>query len=307
MTPLPAQAAAAQQHTLARAVSISGIGVHSGRAVRLRLQPAGAHAGIVFERVDLAPEQGLLRGNWQNVVETRLCTVIGNRHGARVSTLEHLMAALAAAGVDNVRVQLDGAEVPILDGSAAPWLALIRRAGLRGQAAARRRLRVLRPIRVGTGHSWAMLMPGHGSRYSVAIDFAEPLIGRQSFEFELDAEAFRREIAPARTFGFAADVAAMQAAGRALGGSLENAVVIGEGRVLNPGGLRFSDEFVRHKLLDSIGDLYLAGGLIEGRLIAHRPGHALNVELLRALFAAEGAWCWSDRPLRQMQGLAEAA
>jgi UDP-3-O-[3-hydroxymyristoyl] N-acetylglucosamine deacetylase len=295
------------QSTLAAAVGLSGVGVHAGRAVRLSLLPAPADSGIVFEREDLAPGQAEIRAHWRQVVDTRLCTVIGNAYGATVATVEHLMAALAAAGVDNARVCLDGPEVPILDGSAAPWMALIERAGLRMQARRQRRLQVLRPLRVEANGKWAMLVPARGSRFSVEIDFSEPLIGRQRCDFDLRRGSFTEQIAPARTFGFADQVAAMQAAGRALGGSLENAVVIGNGRVLNPGGLRFADEFVRHKLLDCIGDLYLAGAPIEGRLLASRPGHALNVQLLRRLFAREDAWCWTEGAEDQTRSLALAA
>ena len=295
------------QRTVARSVSIRGVGVHAGEPVHLELASAPADSGIVFERVDLQGDETEIRADWRQVVDTRLCTVIANAAGASVSTIEHLMAALAAAGIDNARIRLDGPEVPILDGSAAQWMSLIGEAGVLPQSSRRRSLRVLRTVRIGDADKWAMLVPGRGSRYSVEIDFDEPLIGRQRYDFCLAAEAFREQIAPARTFGFARDVAAMQAAGRALGGSLDNAVVIDGGQVLNPGGLRFADEFVRHKLLDCVGDLYLAGARIEGRLIASRPGHALNVDLLRALFAEPAAWCWNDHQAASGQAVAQAA
>lgn len=280
------------QCTLAAPTAIRGVGVHAGHPVAITLQPAAAGCGIVFVRSDLRAGRNEIEARWDRVTDTRLCTVISNAQGASVSTVEHLMAALAACGIDNLRVVVDGPEVPILDGSAIEWVRLIRAAGVVPQSALRRQLRVLRPVRIGDAEKWAMLLPAEGSHYSVGIEFDEPLIGRQDYEFSLSDRGFQREIAPARTFGFACEVSAMQAAGRALGGSLDNAVVIGDGRVLNPGGLRFADEFVRHKLLDCIGDLYLAGGRIDGRLVANRPGHALNVDLLRALFANDGAWCW---------------
>lgn len=295
------------QRTLASPALIRGVGVHAGEAVSLSLQPAAAGSGIVFVRSDLEVGANEIPARWDRVIETRLCTVIANAAGASISTVEHLMAALAACGVDNARILVDGPEVPILDGSAIEWVRLIRSAGVLPQPALRRQLKILRPLRIGDEQKWAMLLPAEGSHYSVGIDFDEPLIGRQHIEFSLSDHAFRREIAPARTFGFAHEVAAMQAAGRALGGSLDNAVVVGNGRVLNPDGLRFPDEFVRHKLLDCIGDLYLAGGLIEGRLIANRPGHALNVDLLRALFASADAWCWREGSDSRCPGLAAAA
>ncbi|MCK7594104.1 UDP-3-O-acyl-N-acetylglucosamine deacetylase [Pseudomarimonas salicorniae] len=295
------------QCTVATPVSIRGIGVHAGESVFLELLPAEVDSGVVFERSDLPAGRGRIAASWRNVTDTRLCTVIANDSGATVSTLEHLMAALAACGIDNVLVRLDGPEVPILDGSAAQWMELIRGAGVVPQPVRRRQLRILRPVRIEDGEKWAMLLPDRASRYSIGIEFSDPLIGRQGFDFTLSTEGFRREIAPARTFGFAREVSAMQAAGRALGGSLDNAVVVEDGKVLNPGGLRFRDEFVRHKLLDCIGDLYLAGGPIQGHLVASRPGHALNVDLLRALFATEGAWCWGGRTEAGCPELAAAA
>ena len=276
------------QHTLAPAVATRGVGVHSGHPVTLRLLPAPVDHGIVFARTDL-PGAPTVAADWRQVVETRLSTVLAGARGARVGTVEHLMAALRALGVDNLRVELDGPEVPILDGSAAPWVSLIDRAGLQAQAAPGRRLRVLRAVRIADGDKWAMLLPDEGERFSIEIDFADPVVGRQRMDLRLDAEGFRRAVAPARTFGFMRDIAPLQAQGLALGGSLDNAVVIGEGRVLNPEGLRFADEFVRHKLLDCVGDLYLAGAPILGRVVASRPGHALNHALLLALFASAEA------------------
>ncbi|HRQ64041.1 MAG TPA: UDP-3-O-acyl-N-acetylglucosamine deacetylase [Xanthomonadaceae bacterium] len=279
-----------RQRTLAVAVAIDGIGIHSGRAVRLGLHPAAADAGVVFVRTDLPEGAGIVRATWDRVVNSRLHTLLGNATGATVSAVEHLMAALAASGIDNLRIVLDGPEVPILDGSAAGWMALIEATGTRPLSAPRQVIRVRRPVHVLAGEAWATVLPANDRRYSVSIDFAHPAIGRQRYDFRLDGAAFRRDIAPARTFGFLRDAAKLQAQGLALGGSADNAVVIGEAGVLNLDGLRFPDEFVRHKLLDLIGDLHLAGAPILGHVIAHRPGHALNHALLHALMTAKDAW-----------------
>ena len=275
------------QNTLATTVATRGVGVHSGQPVTLALKPAPIDHGVAFVRTDL-PGAPTVPALWQHVVETRLSTVLAEG-GARVGTIEHLMAALRALRIDNVRIELDGPEVPILDGSAAPWVSLIDRAGPLAQAAPRRVLRVLRAVRIAEGDKWAMLLPDERERFSIEIDFDDPVIGRQRADFTLDADAFRDRIAAARTFGFMRDIASLQAQGLALGGSLDNAVVIGEGGVLNREGLRFDDEFVRHKLLDCIGDLYLAGAPILGRVVASRTGHALNHALLQALFAGQAA------------------
>lgn len=284
-----------RQRTLATSVAIQGIGIHTGEQVQLSLHPAAADSGIVFLRSDLPAGARVVRATWDRVADTRLSTLLRNDAGAHVSTVEHLMAALAASRIDNLRIELDGPEVPILDGSATCWMALVEAAGTRAQASARRAIRVLRPLQVNLGESWGSLLPAVDSRYAVSIDFPHPAIGRQQLDFRLTRAGFRRDVAPARTFGFLRDMASLQAQGLARGGSLDNAIVIGEAGVLNRGGLRFADEFVRHKLLDLIGDLYLAGAPILGQVIAHRPGHALNNALLRALFAQTDAWCW-DTP-----------
>jgi UDP-3-O-[3-hydroxymyristoyl] N-acetylglucosamine deacetylase len=279
-----------RQSTLRTAVAIEGVGIHSGEEVRLGLHPAAPDTGIVFRRSDLPAGVGMIRARFDRVVDTRLCTLLRNDDGAHVATVEHLLAALAASGIDNLLVELDGPEVPILDGSAAPWMALIEAAGRRVQEAPRRVIRVLRPVQVHAGEAWVTLLPAADTRYSVAIDFPHPAIGRQQIEFRLTRAGFRRHVAAARTFGFVSDIARLQAQGLARGGSLENAIVVGESGVLNVSGLRFADEFVRHKLLDLIGDLYLAGAPILGQVVAHRPGHALNNALLHALFAQADAW-----------------
>ena len=291
-------AALRSQGTLSAAVSTRGIGVHSGEPVMLVLRPAPVDHGIVFQRTDIDPAVGRVRAHWDQVTDTRLCTVIANDHGTSVATIEHLLAALRACGIDNAMVELDGPEVPILDGSAAQWVALIDRVGVVAQPARRREIVVERALRIDDGERWAMLLPAPVPRFTVNIDFADAVVGQQRYDVVLDEARFREEIAAARTFGFMRDIRALQATGRTLGGSLDNAVVIDDGRVLNPGGLRFPDEFVRHKLLDCVGDLYLAGGPIIGHLIASRPGHALNAMLVRALHASPAAWRWSTEAPR---------
>ncbi len=283
---------AAFQRTVRTAIGCAGVGLHCGQRVALTLRPAEPNAGIVFRRVDLGID---IPARFDTVVDTQLSTVIG-RIGdprVRVSTVEHLMAALSAAGVDNAVVELDGPEVPVLDGSAAPFLFLLDCAGIETQAAPRRLIEVLRPVRVEEGEAFAELRPAGaegGLSLAVSIDFTAPAIGRQALSLPLLAGAFRREVAAARTFALADEVEALRGAGFGRGGSLSNAVVVDGARVLNPEGLRMADEFVRHKLLDAVGDLGLAGAALRGRLVAHRPGHTLNNRLLQALFADAEAW-----------------
>ena len=280
------------QHTLATAVTTRGIGVHGGLPVTLTLRPAPPDSGLVFVRSDLDPAVARVPARSQQVVDTRLSTVLANAHGTRVGTVEHLLAALAACAIDNLVIELDGAEVPILDGSAAHWMALLDAAGRIAQAAPRRVLRVLAPVRVHDGDKWALLRPAPLARFEVGIDFEHPAIGRQRHALTLDTEAFRHEVAAARTFGFVRDIEALRAQGLARGGSYDNAIVLGEHGVLNPGGLRYANEFARHKLLDCIGDLYLAGAPILADVLTHKGGHGLNHALLTALFASPAAWCW---------------
>ena len=284
------------QATLGSAIDCVGVGVHSGQRVALSLRPAAPGTGIVFHRTDLGVD---IPARHDHVVDTRLCTVLAlpGRPEARVGTVEHLMAALFAAGIDNAVIELNGPEVPILDGSAEPFLFLIECAGRQAQSLSRRVIEVCRPVRVAEGDAFAELRPSTapasvspGLDMALSIDFAAPAIGRQALSLSLDATSFRRELASARTFGLAAEVDQLRAAGLARGGSLENAVVVDHARVLNPNGLRMPDEFVRHKLLDAVGDLALAGGALRGRFVAHRTGHALNNRLLHALFADANAW-----------------
>jgi len=280
------------RRTLARSIGCVGIGLHTGRHVTLELRPVASGQGIRFRRDDLGIE---VAAHYDQVADTRLSTALaptGAPH-ARVGTVEHVMAALAGAGIDDALVVLDGPEVPILDGSAEPFTFLIDCAGIRTQSGYAETLEVLRPVRVtGDDGAFAELWPhrGFGFAMELSIDFADPAIGQQSRALTLSAENFRHQLARARTFTRAEDVARLQAAGLALGGSLDNAVVVDGGRVLNPGGLRFADEPVRHKLLDVVGDLALAGRRLQGRFVGNRTGHALNNRLLRALFADRAAW-----------------
>jgi UDP-3-O-[3-hydroxymyristoyl] N-acetylglucosamine deacetylase len=280
------------QRTLKNPISCTGIGVHSGMRVRMVLHPAPADHGIVFRRSDLARRGGEteIRADWRSVVDSRLCTTIGNDAGVKVATVEHLMAAFYGCEIDNALVEISGPELPIMDGSAAPFVFLIECAGTMELEEPRRAIQVLRPIAVEDGSRRAVLKPGAGLTISCEIDFDSSLVARQRFTHDLEPVTFRSEISRARTFGFAADIDRLRAAGLARGGSLDNAVVIGKDRILNAEGLRFADEFVRHKVLDCVGDLYLAGAPILGHLDAVRVGHALNYRLLRTLFERQDAW-----------------
>ncbi len=276
---------AAARRTLKAPISAVGRGLHSGEAVRITLRPAPVNHGIVFRRVDLGVD---VPARYDYVIDTRLCTMIG-RGAARIGTIEHLMAALAAAGVDDLLIELDAAEPPVFDGSAAPFSFLLESAGVIEHGGARPALEILRPVRVEQNGAFAELRPhldgSSGFDLSLSIEFAARAIGAQAYQFRLSAEGFAAEIARARTFTLKGEIEALRNAGLARGGSLANAVVVDDGQVLNREGLRYDDEFVRHKLLDVIGDLYLAGARIEGRFIGSRTGHALNNQLLRAVFA----------------------
>lgn len=278
------------QKTLKSAVVFQGTGLHSGKPVRLVVHPAPADHGIIFQRTDLSGEAAIVPALWDRVAPSRLCTEIANDAGTAVSTIEHLMAALAGLGVANALVAIDGPEVPILDGSAAPYVRAILDCGLRGQQAPVRAIRVLRAVEVREGAAWARLEPADMLEIDFHIDFAARGIGAQSRSLVLSNGAFVRELCDSRTFCLQSDVEAMRRSGLALGGSLDNAVVFDDDRVLSPGGLRRPDEPVRHKMLDAMGDLALAGGPILGRYVASRAGHGITNRLLRALFSAPGAF-----------------
>jgi len=285
---------AARQTTLGNKVSCSGIGLHSGSQVNLSIYPTTADTGILFKRLDVPDEQAFVPARFDAVCESRLGTTISNRHGVQVATIEHLMAALWGAGVDNAVVALDGPEVPIMDGSSEPFTFMIECAGVIEMSAPRRILRPLRTIEVRDGDSLARIEPNRegdeGCILGIEIEFESKLIDRQASHYDFRETTFKQSLSRARTFGFEHEVTALRSMGLALGGSLENAVVIGKDRILNEDGLRYTDEFVRHKALDCIGDLYLAGCRIDARFTFVRPGHAINNALLRALFADDIAY-----------------
>lgn len=279
-----------KQRTLANEAACSGIGLHSGETVRLRLGPAPENTGIAFIRTDLANGARRVAARWDTVVDTRLCTVIGNKAGTRVATIEHLMAALHAMGVDNAFVEIDRAEVPMMDGSSAPFVDLIESAGTVAQTSARKTIEILSPVEIVDGPRFARLTPAPESRMTVDIAFDRAPINSQKMEWTLSKEGFRRDISRARTFGFFEEVDQLRKLGLARGGSLDNAIVIKGDSVLNEGGLRYANEFARHKLLDALGDLALAGGVIKGHFEGHCSGHAMNNRLLRALFESPASW-----------------
>ncbi len=282
--------------TLNTAIRCDGIGLHTGAPVSMRLRPASTGTGIVFVRTDVPQSDARVPAHFDAVTQTMLGTVVSNAHGVSVATVEHLMAALAGCGIDNLEIDIDGPEVPIMDGSAAPFVFLIECAGLSVSDRPRRYLRILETVTVEDGPRRAELSPGTGFAATFEIDFDTPIIGRQHYSFDLSSAAFKTELCRARTFGFLKDVDQLRAMGLAQGGSLENAIVIDDGRILNESGLRYGDEFVRHKLLDAIGDLALCGGQIHGRLAARRSGHDLNNRLLHELFKRPAAWTWQTQP-----------
>jgi len=299
-TSKPARLRSDLQTTISASVALDGLGVHSGRPARIVLHPAEAGAGVTFLRSDLEAEP-LAPAQWSRVVSTELCTSLGLDDGAAVATVEHVMAALAGLGVDNALIEVDGPEVPVLDGSAAAFVAAIDEAGLTTQATARRHIEILKTVRVQRGSAFAELSPSaDGLTLDVEIDFDHAAIGCQRRALRLDPATFRRELARARTFGFIGDIERLWRAGFALGASLENSIAISDDGVLNPEGLRFRDEFVRHKMLDAVGDLALAGAPIRGAFRSRCGGHALNHAVLVALFADRTAWRFSATaaPLR---------
>lgn len=283
-----------RQKTLKSSIGCTGIGLHSGRKVSMTLHPAEAGSGIVFRRGDIGGAAGLVEASWRNVVDTRMATTIGNADGVRVATIEHLMAAFAGCGIDNAVVEVDGPEVPVMDGSAAPFVFLIECAGVTVQDAPRLAIRIDRPVSVGDDGKALSLSPDSAFSVSFEIDFDKASVAQQRLSLRLVNGTFKTDIARARTFGFADEVDALREAGLARGGSLDNAVVISGGTVLNGDGLRYQDEFVRHKILDCVGDLYLAGAPIIGAVDAVRSGHALNHHLLVKLFEHREAWSFVE-------------
>lgn len=282
------------QHTLKNAISCTGIGLHSGLKVNMTLHPAAPDSGIQFRRTDLAADDCTVRARWDLVTDTTLCTTIGNAAGVKVATVEHLVAALAGCAIDNVMVELNGPEVPIMDGSSAPFVFLIDCAGRVEQPVPRRTIRVLKPVEIIEDNRSAVLLPSDGFSVAFEISFDSAAISTTTGFYDLHNGGFRRDICRARTFGFERDVDQLIELGFARGGSLDNVVVIGrDDEILNEGGLRYGDEFVRHKILDTVGDLYLAGAPLLAHFEGQRSGHQLNNELLRALFSDPTAWEYS--------------
>jgi UDP-3-O-[3-hydroxymyristoyl] N-acetylglucosamine deacetylase len=279
-----------RQRTIKGAIKSTGVGLHTGRKVVMTLRPAQPDTGIVFRRIDLERPVDI-RADARAVTDTRLCSALEGG-GAKVATVEHLMSALAGLGIDNLYVDLAGPEVPIMDGSAGPFVFLLQSAGIEEQRAPKRFFRIRRPVEVRDGDKWARFEPYDGFRVSFSIVFDHPVFERstQSLTIDFAETAYAKEVARARTFGFAQDVEALRNAGLALGGSLDNAVVLDEYRVLNADGLRYADEFVKHKVLDAIGDLYLVGHPVVGAFSAHKSGHALNNQLLRATLDQAESW-----------------
>lgn len=279
-----------RQRTLKNPVQASGVGLHTGERVDLALRPAPVNSGIVFRRVDLAPAAEI-RGQAYAVNDTRLSTCI-EENGVRVATVEHLMSAFAGLGIDNAIVELNSPEIPIMDGSAGTFIFLLQSAGIAEQSAPKKFIRVKKPIEVRNGDKWVRLEPYNGYKLGFTINFSHPVFAasNQNITIDLGERSYIKEISRARTFGFMQEVEAMHAQGLALGGNLDNAIVMDEYRVINPDGLRFEDEFVKHKVLDAIGDLYLLGHPLLGAFFGHKSGHALNNALLRALLADETAW-----------------
>jgi len=282
------------QNTLIRSVTFTGVGLHSGAPVTMTVHPAAEDHGICFRRTDVVTGDAQVPAQWDAVVPSRLCTLVANAAGVSVSTIEHIMAALAGSAIHNALIDIDGPEVPILDGSATPFVSGFLDAGIVAQGAPVRAIRVLKAIEVREGEAVARLEPSDMLEIAFQIDFAEAAIGRQDKVLNMANGAFVRELSDSRTFCRNAEVVAMRERGLALGGTLENAVVFEGDKVLSPGGLRYADEPVRHKMLDALGDLALAGGPILGRYTGIRAGHALTNRLLRALFADPSAWRAQD-------------
>lgn len=285
-----------RQKTLRRPIPCGGVGLHSGVPVEMTLHPADADRGIRFRRTDVTERDPWIAARWDRVVDTRLCTVVGNEDGVTVGTVEHLMAALAGCEIDNAVIEIDAAEVPVMDGSSEPFVFLIECAGTVELAAPRRAIEIRKPVTVGDAGRGLTLAPDEAFSVDFEIDFASSVVAHSTLDVRLVNGTFKREIAKARTFGFLKDVEKLRAAGLGLGGSLENTVVVDTDRVLNEEGLRFDDEFVRHKVLDCVGDLYLAGAPILGRVTATKSGHHTNNEALRALFADPTAYAIVDMP-----------
>ncbi|TRW50404.1 UDP-3-O-acyl-N-acetylglucosamine deacetylase [Aliidiomarina halalkaliphila] len=280
-----------KQRTIKQMIATTGVGLHKGNKVNLVLRPAAVNTGIVFRRTDLNPHVDI-KATPELVKDTRMCTCLINDDNVRISTVEHLLAAIAGMGIDNLIVEVDSHEIPIMDGSSHPFIFLLQSAGVEEQNSPKRFVRVKKAIRVEDGDKWAELLPHNGFKIDFAIDFEHPAIAdtNQVVSMDFSSQSFIRDISRARTFGFMKDIEYLRAHNLALGGSFENAVVLDEFRVLNSDGLRYDDEFVKHKILDAVGDLYMGGHSILGHLRAYKSGHALNNQLLVALMQNQEAW-----------------
>ena len=279
-----------KQRTLKNVIRATGVGLHSGEMVYLTLRPAAPNTGIIFRRVDLDPVVEI-EAKAENVGETALSTTL-IQNGQRVSTVEHLLSAFAGLGIDNAYIDLNAAEVPIMDGSAGPFVFLVQSAGIEEQAVAKQFIRIKKPVLLEDGDKWAKFEPFEGFKVSFTIDFEHPAFtGRpQQVDVDFSSTSFVREVSRARTFGFMKDIEKLREMNLALGGSMDNAIVVDDFRVLNEDGLRYEDEFVRHKVLDAIGDLYLLGHSLIGAFVGHKSGHEVNNRLLRKLIAQEDCW-----------------
>lgn len=285
-----------RQSTLRAPAVTASVALHSGQHSRLVMRPAPIGSGLRFIRTDISDRDNVILVRPDLVTGVRNCTTLSNAAGVTVSTIEHLLAALCAAGIDNLDIEIDGVELPALDGSSEPFLKLIEQVGVYRQPAPRRYVKVLKAVEVEMGDSFARVEPCEQLELDVTIDFAEQAIGRQRLEIVPNVRSFRERMASARTFARLHEVAALQAAGLSKGGSYDNAIVVDEDKVLNPSGLRFEDEFVRHKALDLLGDLYL-GGPILGRVTTVKSGHGLNHDLLMKLYGTQDAWCFTTMPM----------
>ena len=280
-----------KQRTLKQAAKVTGIGLHSGKKVNLTLRPAPANTGIIYARTDLNPVV-YFPANAELIRDTTLCTCMINDDGVRISTVEHLNAAMSALGIDNLIVEVDAPEIPIMDGSSSPFIYLLLDAGIEEQNSVKKFIRIKESVRVEEGDKWAEFKPYNGFKLDFTIDFTHPMIKKEvrNYQMEFSAQNFIQQLSRARTFTFMKDVEYLQSIGLALGGSLDNAIVLDEYRILNEDGLRFKDELVRHKMLDAIGDLFMCGYNILGDFSAYKSGHGLNNKLLRAVLANQSAW-----------------
>lgn len=292
------------QRTLRSSIYFIGIGLHSGQRVSMAVHPARPDSGITFIQKMKYSASATIPATWEYVVSTDMCTVIGDETGAMLSTVEHILAALSGCYIDNALIEVSGSEVPILDGSAMHFVNIIARTGSVIQSSPRKALRVLKPVCVRQHERWARLEPSPTPRFTVEIDFAAKAIGRQQFTLDLAREGSIEEVASARTFGFLSDIQKLRGKGLAVGGSLKNSIVVHGDQVLNQEDLRFADEFVRHKVLDCIGDIALAGAPVLGHLTTYKPGHSLNRALLQALMTQPQAWDWVNLRTADINGVA---